>query len=101
MDKSGKSNEIRLQSALSNLGFASRRKAKEIIESGKVTVNGKAAINPHEKVILGHDIILVNGISKPLPEKTYILLNKPKGAVSTLKDKHAVITVADLIKKNC
>ncbi len=89
----------RLQKILSARGVASRRKAEEWISQGKVTVNGKAAV-------LGQtadpetDEILVNG--QPLPRQggyIYILLNKPRGFVTTLSDEkgrpNAVQLVAD------
>ena len=89
--------EERLQKILSGAGIASRRRAEEFIQAGRVTVNG-------EKAILGQkadpekDIILLDG-SPVVPEKVhrYLMLNKPRGYVSTLSDEHGRRTVAQLV----
>ena len=87
----------RLQKILSARGVASRRKAEEMIQAGLVTVNGTIAAlgdtaDPEA------DTILVSG--KPLPEKTgyvYILLNKPRGYVTTLSDEKGRPDAASLV----
>ena len=87
----------RLQKILSARGVASRRKAEEMIEKGLVTVNGAAAVlgdtaDPET------DEILVEG--KELPsrqEYVYILLNKPRGYVTTLQDEKGRKDVAQLV----
>ncbi len=87
----------RLQKILSARGVASRRRAEELIEAGKVTVNGVPAV-------LGTcadpdvDEILVEG--KPLPalrDYVYILLNKPRGYVTTLSDEKGRPNAAQLV----
>ena len=93
--------QIRLQKYLANNGIASRRKCEELIEQGKVKVNGKVAelgtkINPAE------DKIEYNGkeIKNNKTEHIYVLLNKPIDYVTTVKDQFNRNTVLDLVKIN-
>ncbi len=93
-----KDNKIRLQKHLSQCGIASRRKAEELIEAGKVRVNGKVAtlgdkVDPkRDKVtVRGKNVVAVN-------EKVYIMLHKPRGFVTTMSDELGRKTVADLVK---
>ena len=93
--------EIRLQKYLADCGINSRRKCEELIIEKKVTVNGKTAelgikVNP-EKDIIEYDGKKV--INKK-DEYTYILLNKPIGVVTTVKDQFKRETVLDLVKTN-
>lgn len=87
----------RLQKILSARGVASRRKAEEMITRGLVTVNGAVA-SLGDTADAGSDVILVEG--KPLPEPTnfvYILLNKPRGYVTTLSDEKGRPNAAQLV----
>ncbi len=87
----------RLQKILSARGVASRRKAEELISRGLVTVNGAVA-SLGDLADGDTDAILVSG--KPLPEKTefvYILLNKPRGYVTTLSDEKGRPDAASLV----
>ena len=93
-----KDNKIRLQKHLSTCGIASRRKAEELIEQGKVKVNGRIAtlgdkVDPkRDKVtVRGKTVVAVN-------EKVYIMLNKPRGYVTTMKDEYDRKCVNDLVK---
>lgn len=88
----------RLQKILSSRGVCSRRKAEELIQTGSVSVNGVTAV-------LGStadpdlDNILVDG--RPLPSRqqnVYIMLNKPRGYVTTLSDEKGRPTVLELVK---
>lgn len=87
---------MRVQKIIAARGLMSRRAAEEFIKDGRVTVNGRP-------VCLGDgaddgDVIAVDG--KPLdgePEKLYIMLNKPRGVVSTMSDEHGRPTVAQLV----
>ena len=79
--------DIRLQKFLSEAGVASRRKAEELIKDGKIKVNKKVVTELGTKVDLTKDIIEYNGkVVKVEGEKVYILLNKPIGYVTTVKD---------------
>lgn len=91
--------EERLQKFLANAGVASRRKSEKIILDGKVKVNGKLVTELGTKVDPEKDVIEVNGKKINSNEKkVYILLNKPIGYVTTVKDQFERDTVMDLIK---
>ncbi len=90
--------EERLQKIISSAGLMSRRTAEKYIEDGRVTVNGETAALG-EKADPEFDVILVDGA--PLPEngkKIYVMLNKPKGYVTTLKDEKGRRNVTELVK---
>ncbi|MBP8959903.1 MAG: rRNA pseudouridine synthase [Bacteroidales bacterium] len=89
-------NKIRLNRFIANSGVCSRRKADELITKGLITVNGKVVRELGSKVKIDDDIRYRN--RKLLPEKkVYILLNKPKGYVTTTSDPHAEKTVMQLV----
>lgn len=87
---------MRLQVALAELGFASRRGAEKLIQAGRVKVNGRPALSRGERVDLVRDKITVDGRVSDLAAKVYFLLNKPKDIVCTVKDKYAGRTVIDI-----
>lgn len=91
--------EIRLQKFLAESGIASRRKCEELIENGKVKVNGKVA-KIGTKVNVENDKIEYNGKQIKLDKKeyTYVLLNKPIGVVTTAQDQFNRETVIDLVE---
>ena len=93
--------EIRLQKYLAECGIASRRKCEELIEEGRVRVNGKVAVIG-TKVEPNVDKVEYNGrvIKAIEKEYTYVLLNKPIGVVTTVKDQFDRDTVLDLVKTN-
>ena len=93
--------EVRLQKYLSDSGICSRRKAEELILEGKIRVNGEIITKLGTKVILGKDEVIYNE-KKVIPKekKTYILLNKPIGYVTTAKDQFGRDSVMDLVKIN-
>lgn len=86
----------RLQKVIANSGYCSRRKAEELIENGKVKVNGKT-INTLGFKVDGNDEIMINNKIITREEKEYILLNKPRGVVTTTNDEKNRKTVLDLI----
>lgn len=91
---------VRLQKVLAQCGVASRRKSEELIERGAVKVNGKVAVlgdkvNPQKDKITVHNKKLTCA-SKP--KFRYIMLNKPRGFVTTMSDEKGRKCVADLIK---
>ncbi len=91
---------IRLNKYIADSGVASRRKAEEYIQQGRVEVNGKTVIELAFKVEPVKDEVLLDG-EKISPKKhIYILLNKPKGVVTTTEDEKNRKTVVDLIKIN-
>lgn len=87
----------RLQKILSAAGICSRRAAETYILNGRVTVNGKtAALGDHAD--LSCDTVAVDGIPLHRPaEYTWIMLNKPRGYLTTLSDERGRKTVADLV----
>lgn len=93
-----KDNKIRLQKHLSECGVASRRKAEELIENGKVRVNGRVA-QIGAKVDPKRDKVTVSGKTVvPVNEKMYIMLHKPRGYVTTTKDELDRKCVTDLVQ---
>lgn len=92
-------NKIRLQKYLAECGIASRRKAEEYIQAGKVEVNGKVITELGTKINPNKDIVYFNN-KKVIKqnENIYILLNKPIGYVTTAKDQFNRETVLDLIR---
>ncbi len=87
----------RLQKILSSRGVASRRKAEELIAAGEVSVNGVVA-QLGDTADPDRDTILVKG--QPLPQRqkfVYILLNKPRGYVTTLSDEKGRPNAAQLV----
>lgn len=92
-----KDNKIRLQKHLSECGIASRRKAEELIAAGKVKINGHIA-EIGSKVDPKRDKVTVRGKAVvPVNEKVYIMLNKPRGFVTTMSDELGRKTVSDLV----
>ena len=93
-----KDNKIRLQKHLSACGVASRRKAEELIESGKVRVNGRVACLG-DKVDPKRDKVTVRGKTViAVTQKVYIMLHKPRGYVTTMSDEFDRKNVSDLVK---
>jgi len=90
---------LRLEKHLAEAGVASRRKSKEMIREGQVAVNGQTIFEPGY-AITEDDQITVNQQALTKENKVYILLNKPKGFVTTCSDEHAEKTVMDLVKIN-
>ena len=87
-------NQIRLQKFLADAGIASRRKAEELIIQGKVQVNGKVITELGTKVNPKKDKIIYNGKEVNVKhEYVYILLNKPIGYVTTVKDQFYKVEV--------
>lgn len=81
---------MRLNKYIATCGVASRRKADELIQSGKVQVNNKKVVELGTRVDEKSDIVKVNGHVISLPEVySYILLHKPKGCTTTVKDEKA------------
>lgn len=90
--------EVRLQKFLANNGVASRRKCEELIQEGKVSVNGRQVKELGIKINDDKDIIKYNGkIIKNKKSYIYIMLNKPTGYISSVSDEKGRKTVLDLI----
>lgn len=90
--------KIRLQKYLSQCAVASRRKAEELIQQGRVRVNGRPA-SLGDKVSPAHDTVTVSGKKIVFNKKHYyIMLYKPRGFVTTMEDEMGRRCVADLVK---
>ena len=90
--------EVRLNKFIANSGVCSRREADNFILAGVVTVNGEVVTELGTKVNINTDDVRFNGERLKGEEKVYIVMNKPKGYVTTASDPHADKTVMDLLK---
>ena len=90
--------EVRLNKFIANSGVCSRREADNFILAGVVTVNGEVVTELGTKVNINTDDIRFNGERLKGENKVYIIMNKPKGYVTTASDPHADKTVMDLLK---
>jgi len=99
MKPSASANKIRLQVFLSHNGIASRRGAMDLIQAGRVTVNGVVVQEPSTPVNAECDRITFDGKLVEAKQFSYILLNKPPGFVTTKEDAHAEKTVMELLPK--
>lgn len=89
--------EERLQKFMARCGVASRRNSEKLIQAGKVKVNDTIVTELGVKIDTVKDSVYVNGVEIFLEEnKVYIILNKPEGYLSTLKDERGRKTVLDL-----
>ena len=92
--------EVRLNKFIANSGLCSRREADTFISTGLVSVNGTIITEMGVKVKTEDDI-RVNGQRIKGEPKTYIVMNKPRGFVTTMSDEHAEKSVMDLIAGQC
>ncbi|MDE6032140.1 MAG: rRNA pseudouridine synthase, partial [Oscillospiraceae bacterium] len=90
--------KIRLQKIIADSGYCSRRKAEQLIEQGYVTVNGRRC-SVGDKADPASDLIKVGDdiIPAARAEKRYIMLNKPRGYVTTMQDEMGRKTAAELL----
>lgn len=90
---------IRLQKYMALCGVASRRASEELIKNGQVQVNGRVVLEMGTVIDPDKDRVSVDGKTvKPEKKKVYIMLNKPVGIVSSLKDEKGRTVVTDLIE---
>ena len=89
--------EVRLNKFIANSGMCSRREADNFIQAGVVTVNGVVVTELGTKINSRTDDVRFNGERLKGEEKVYIVMNKPKGFVTTASDPHAEKTVMDLL----
>ena len=92
--------EVRLNRFVAQSGICSRREADELITAGLVSVNGVIVTELGTKVMPG-DEVRFNGERIQGEHKVYLLLNKPKGYVTTSEDDHAAKTVMELVAGAC
>ncbi len=91
--------EMRLQRFLAQAGVASRRRGEELIIAGHVRVNGRVVTELGSKVDPARDKVAVDGKTVTVEEPVYVLLNKPRGYVTTLSDPEKRPTVMELVRQ--
>ncbi|HOP63313.1 MAG TPA: pseudouridine synthase [Spirochaetota bacterium] len=90
--------KVRLNKYLTLCGLGSRRKVEELITSGRISINGEVVINLATVIDAEKDSVSFNGaVLSPSGKNFYLVLNKPKGYVTTVKDEKGRATVMDLI----
>ena len=89
------SRRVGVARTLSKLGIASRTVAAQWVQAGRVVVNGRIVHDPEMPVIAERDRILVDGRPVRAAEKRYVMLNKPRGVVTTARDERGRATVYD------
>jgi 23S rRNA pseudouridine2605 synthase len=87
---------VRLNAFLARAGVASRRRSDELIQAGRVRVNG--ALGELHTVVGPRDVVEVDGRPVSAQPLSYVLLHKPPGVVTTARDPHGRPTVVDLVR---
>ena len=87
---------MRLQQFIASCGITSRRAAEQLIAEQRVTVNGRIA-KVGDQIVPGTDQVALDGLAIQRDTKAYILLNKPKGVVTSARDTHGRGTVIDCL----
>src|SRR5690348_17524842 len=97
-----KQNQARtgLARTLSKLGYCSRSSAVKLIRDGRVRLNARVVRDPERPVSAGSDKILVDGTEVGHAEKIYIMMNKPRGVVTTARDEKGRDTVYSLLPES-
>lgn len=95
--KSEKLQRTGVARALSKLGYCSRSKAFELVRAGKVRLNGKLVRDPETPVLMEKDQIEVGGRQIKAAERAYLMMNKPRGVVTTADDEKGRRTVYSLL----
>jgi 23S rRNA pseudouridine2605 synthase len=94
------SRRIGLARALSKLGYCSRSQAAELIRQGQVSLNGAIRRDPEMPIRLEHDRIVVDGRAVEPQKKIYLMMNKPRGIISTASDEKGRETVYSVLTKS-
>lgn len=90
---------IGLARALSKLGYCSRSRAAELIRTGRVRLNGAALLDPETPVQIGRDRFEVDSHAVGKEKKLYLMLNKPRGLVTTACDEQGRDTIYSCLKQ--
>jgi 23S rRNA pseudouridine2605 synthase len=95
----GMPRKIGLARALSKLGYCSRSQAVQLIRAGRVRLNGNVRRDPETPLRLGQDRVLVDGDAIASQKKIYLVMNKPRGLVTTAADEKGRETVYAVLQK--
>jgi 23S rRNA pseudouridine2605 synthase len=90
---------VGLARAISKMGYCSRSRAEDAIRAGRVRVNGAVRRNVEAPVHLGKDRVEVDGFEIKKAEKIYLILNKPRGVVTTVSDERGRETIYSFLQK--
>ncbi len=91
--------KIRLHKFIANCGYTSRRRAELLIQAGRVELNGKVQTSLGVTLNPDKDVVHVNGEKLELPEALTIILNKPRGVLTSTHDTHDRLTVMDILPR--
>ena len=100
MPSDEKARSVGLARALSKLGHCSRAQAAELIRAGRVRLNGTVRRDPETPVRLQRDHMLVDGHGVDQQPKIYLIMNKPRGLVTTASDERGRDTVYSVLEKS-
>lgn len=92
--------QVGLARTLSKLGYCSRSRAAELIQAGRVTLNGRIRRDPECPVNQRRDRVAVDGQEVTVRRKIYLMLNKPRGSVTTASDEKGRKTVYSHLSKS-
>jgi len=90
---------MKLNKYIAHSGICSRRKASELVKSGKVKVNNETNINPAYEVEKRDKVYYNGNLLKPVSKNLYILMNKPRNTVTTTSDEKGRPTVMNIVEK--
>jgi len=92
--------KIGLARALSKLGYCSRSQASILVRAGRVRLNGSVRLDPETPVILGRDRIAIDGRALEAEGRIYLVMNKPRGLVTTASDEKGRKTVYSIFENS-